>query len=716
VRCLLFEGVIATRDGDRDRAMKLLGAAVDSAPVGGAAYHVALWNRHILHRDALRHEDALADLHALERAGNRSLDLQVRIASHWRKLGRGEEARSRFERYRSEADTEAKRRELCSACGASWEADWLETAACDALGFHPENVHFLLAAAAGCTDQGRHGDALPFCDRALRSDARSHRARELRAKVLARLDRAGEALEAARSGLEVEPSCPRCRAVAAAALKDLGRTNEALEEVQHGLEIQPRDVELLLTRSAILLELGKPEDALAAARLAVLLNPRETGARHNCSRALQALGRPREALAENAETLRIKPDRAAYHNQRGLLLEETGDRDGALSAYTRAIELGEAGAHQNRGLLLRELGRREEAMAEYEQMLKALPDHAMSHLGMAASLLSLDRDAEAEAPCRRAIELDPALFDARYNLVTILVRLGRWEEVPAAVEAALALPGVSDVDKAYLYEKLGHSALEREDHAAAAAGFLKVIDLGQGDVPVFHNAAFALYSQGKDAEALDVLDRAERTSAVSAKLLMLRAAILRRAGKDGPSREAAERALELEPNHLGALRTRADIFFRQGREVEAIGALEALLRSHPDDPDAPRMLGMLLVTASDPVLRDHRRAAELARQAVQAAPADFRAWTILGAALCGEGKWKEGLDALRRSLELDNGGSAYPRYFAAIAEKRAGDGQRATALFEQAMAWRAEHAPDDAALARLHAEAGRALGRPEAGE
>ena len=50
----------------------------------------------------------------------------------------------------------------------------------------------------------------------------------------------------------------------------------------------------------------------------------------------------------------------------------------------------------------------------------------------------LDRNAEAEAICRRAIELQPALVSGYANLGIALDEMGRFDEAQAAYEAGLA--------------------------------------------------------------------------------------------------------------------------------------------------------------------------------------------------------------------------------------------------------------------------------------
>jgi tetratricopeptide (TPR) repeat protein len=77
--------------------------------------------------------------------------------------------------------------------------------------------------------------------------------------------------------------------------------------------------------------------------------------------------------------------------------------------------------------LLRE-GRAVEAKACYDKVSSARSDHAAARNGSGRASEALGDDCDAITQYRRALELDPALADARRNLAKLLVRIGRSEE------------------------------------------------------------------------------------------------------------------------------------------------------------------------------------------------------------------------------------------------------------------------------------------------
>ena len=68
----------------------------------------------------------------------------------------------------------------------------------------------------------------------------------------------------------------------------------------------------------------------------------------------------------------------------------------------------------------------------------------------------------------------------------------------------------------------------------------------------WYNLGLARNSQGKTAEALEALSRAEALEPDDPRIPYARATILARAGRDDEARLAARRALELQPNYPDA--------------------------------------------------------------------------------------------------------------------------------------------------------------------
>lgn len=120
---------------------------------------------------------------------------------------------------------------------------------------------------------------------------------------------------------------------------------------------------------------------------------------------------------------------AAEWYDEGCELEES-DRDGAMHAYARAIELDaqHADAHINLGRLHHDAGRLAEAERHYRAGLTAQPDDVTAAFNLGVVLEDQDRLDEAVAAFQQAVKCDPGLADAYYNLSRLCEKLGRRAE------------------------------------------------------------------------------------------------------------------------------------------------------------------------------------------------------------------------------------------------------------------------------------------------
>jgi tetratricopeptide (TPR) repeat protein len=114
---------------------------------------------------------------------------------------------------------------------------------------------------------------------------------------------------------------------------------------------------------------------------------------------------------------------------RGLELEED-DRDGALSAYERALALDATllDAHINRACLLHEVGRLLEAERAYREGVAACGDDPQLLFNYGVLLEDLGRKEEALATYERALRVDPRFADCHHNVALLCEGLGKAQQ------------------------------------------------------------------------------------------------------------------------------------------------------------------------------------------------------------------------------------------------------------------------------------------------
>jgi serine/threonine protein kinase/tetratricopeptide (TPR) repeat protein len=139
-----------------------------------------------------------------------------------------------------------------------------------------------------------------------------------------------------------------------------------------------------------------------------------------------------------------------------------------------------------------------------------------------------------------------------------------------------------------------------------------------------------------------------------------------------------------------------------------------------DYPEANRQLGLALnnsawrqATRPEVELRDPRRAVELAKSAIEAAPGNGGYWNTLGTAHYRAGDWKACLVALEKVPELQPSATGFDWFFQAMAHWQLGDKDRARRYYRQAVDWMDNNRPKDEELVRFRAEAATLLGIAE---
>jgi Flp pilus assembly protein TadD len=126
----------------------------------------------------------------------------------------------------------------------------------------------------------------------------------------------------------------------------------------------------------------------------------------------------------------LAPHNAEVHRKLAGALEELGDRERALAASLRAVELDphHAESRSSLGVLFQRQNRHEEAVAQLRRAIELKPDFAEAYSNLGAALESQDKLDEAFAALRQGIALNPNRIEAYANLAIVLEKQGRLDE------------------------------------------------------------------------------------------------------------------------------------------------------------------------------------------------------------------------------------------------------------------------------------------------
>jgi len=230
----------------------------------------------------------------------------------------------------------------------------------------------------------------------------------------------------------------------------------------------------------------------------------------------------------------------------GICLELGNDLDGAVDAYSRAVDLNprDADAYERLGVLLDSLGlhtqgqgahkiasklrpkhpdimlriissqarhdgRGLEALAAYRRLLDANPTHAACHYAVGKSLLDLGRAQDAQGPLSIAIQMRedkslPPIAGYQGALAKCYEELGRANEVERMLHNALK----SDPSSAEITYFVGTHHQRCMRHDAAFTSFERVVKDRPSHAQAWHAMAEMYLQRGENKEALEAIRKA----------------------------------------------------------------------------------------------------------------------------------------------------------------------------------------------------------------
>ena len=186
------------------------------------------------------------------------------------------------------------------------------------------------------------------------------------------------------------------------------------------------------------------------------------------NRSLEAIEAYKAVLVQSAR----QPD--CWFNL-AFLLRQTGQYEGALNCYEKALEFGVAepeAARVNRAVIYSDYLRRDDAAAaELNLALELNPAHLPALLNLARIREDNGRRDEAETLYRRALAVDARCFLALARLADLQPAASCDAALIARLNAAITLAGGSNADRADLGFALGRALDARGEYREAFAAY-----------------------------------------------------------------------------------------------------------------------------------------------------------------------------------------------------------------------------------------------------
>lgn len=398
-----------------------------------------------------------------------------------------------------------------------------------------------------------------------------------------------------------------------------------------------------------------------------------------------------EARALCEEMLRQRPGFADCHLQMSKVALADGEREAALRAARKAVEVGPQNERAQLHLagLLRERGDLEAAVAHFRRALEIQPGSPDARLSLGRTLAELGRLDEAGSLLGAAASAQPESASAAIQLGFVRAKQGQLDEAIRSYRHALAL----DPGSAEAHAYLGSALAQQGSLEEAIVHFDQALRARPDHAELHDWLGVALRETGRGAEALPHFREAVR---LDPRLAIARFNLGRALKQEGRLDEAVaeyRRALEIDPGLAAAHNSLGSILGSQGRLGDAVRHFREALKAEPGDAEAHNNLGLALRMLGQ---RDeaipHFRAA-LSSRGDWPGPMSELAWIL---ATHPDPKRRDASEAVRlaeRAAERTSRRDPAVLDALAAAYAAAGDWERATATAGAAVALAGPRAP-----------------------
>jgi len=172
---------------------------------------------------------------------------------------------------------------------------------------------------------------------------------------------------------------------------------------------------------------------------------------------------------------------------------DNGDYNGAISDYTKAIELNPkfANAFYNRGCVKRKIGDYNGAISDYTKAIELDPNFLDAYYNRGNVRFDNGDYNGAISDYTKAIELNPNLVDAYYNRGNVKYKIGDYNGAISDYTKAIELNPT-----AFLYSNRGSVKYKIGDYDGAISDYTKAIELNPNLASVYYNRGIAKKMKG----------------------------------------------------------------------------------------------------------------------------------------------------------------------------------------------------------------------------
>ncbi len=205
------------------------------------------------------------------------------------------------------------------------------------------------------------------------------------------------------------------------------------------------------------------------------------------------------------ETLKANPYYEGAHNNLGILLNQLGEYQKAISAYKKAIQIepNNVAAYNNLGFVFYQLGEYQKAISSYENAIQIKPNYADVYYNLGNTLKKLEEHQKAITSYEKAIQINPNYADVYYNLGNTLKELGERQKAQNCYKKVIQI----NPNHYKAYNNLGSLFNELEEHEKAKICYEKAIQINPNYVNAHNNLGNIFKKLGEHKKAKDCYEK-----------------------------------------------------------------------------------------------------------------------------------------------------------------------------------------------------------------
>jgi len=287
----------------------------------------------------------------------------------------------------------------------------------------------------------------------------------------------------------------------------------------------------------------------------------------------------------------VSPAPEKWHYDRGLARLESGEYQGSVREFSRALEYKPdyGAAYTNRGVALSKSGDPAAAISSYRRALALEPDSPRPLKNLADALLDQGETAEALILYQRALNLAPGYSGIACDLARALSSDGREEEAIVCYQAILR----SDPESIRAHLGLGNLLLARNQSNAARGHYQEALKINPGSSNARYNLGNLLIEEGLTEEGMACYREVIRRDPEHIDARNNLGVQLAIGGNGEEATVYLLEAIRIAPRDPAAYFNLAVILTGTGKNSEAIPYLEKVLELSPKFEPAHRALAAI---------------------------------------------------------------------------------------------------------------------------